>query len=122
MLLGHIRIVFNLGGACQQESRRIRLRSAINYTEGPGSAALVHYVNALWSVYERRYLRLSRWEWWQLSLGLCIPPLLMDGKLWVSPAPDVDACSIPRSRHCRIHLSWASYVRLGASLTRPTQF
>ena len=41
------------------------------------AAALVHYVNALWSVYERRYLRLSRWEWWQLSLGLCIPPLLM---------------------------------------------
>jgi len=41
------------------------------------AAALVHYLNALWSVYERRYLRLSRWEWWQLSLGLCIPPLLM---------------------------------------------
>jgi adenylate cyclase len=41
------------------------------------AAALVHYVNALWSVYERRYLRLSAWEWWQLGLGLCIPPLLM---------------------------------------------
>jgi adenylate cyclase len=41
------------------------------------TAALVHYVNALWSVYERRYLRLSTWEWWQLGLGLCIPPLLM---------------------------------------------
>ena len=41
------------------------------------SAALVHYANALWSIYERRYLRLSRWEWWQLGLGLCIPPLLM---------------------------------------------
>jgi adenylate cyclase len=40
-------------------------------------AALVHYANALWSIYERRYLRLSRWEWWQLGLGLCIPPLLM---------------------------------------------
>jgi adenylate cyclase len=41
------------------------------------AAAMAHYVNALWSVYERRYLRLSRWEWWQLGLGLCIPPLLM---------------------------------------------
>jgi adenylate cyclase len=41
------------------------------------TAALVHYVNALWSIYERRYLRLSTWEWWQLGLGLCIPPLLM---------------------------------------------
>jgi adenylate cyclase len=41
------------------------------------TAAFVHYVNALWSIYERRYLRLSAWEWWQLGLGLCIPPLLM---------------------------------------------
>ena len=41
------------------------------------TAALVHYINALWSIYERRYLRLSTWEWWQLGLGLCIPPLLM---------------------------------------------
>ena len=41
------------------------------------SAALVHYTNALWSIYLRRSLRLSRWEWGQLSLGLCIPVLLM---------------------------------------------
>jgi adenylate cyclase len=41
------------------------------------SALLAHYLNALWSIYVRRYLRLSRWEWWQLSLGLCIPLLLM---------------------------------------------
>jgi adenylate cyclase len=41
------------------------------------TAAFVHYANALWSIYERRYLRLSTWEWWQLGLGLCIPPLLM---------------------------------------------
>ncbi len=41
------------------------------------SAALVHYSNALWSIYLRRSLRLSRWEWGQLSLGLCIPLLLM---------------------------------------------
>jgi adenylate cyclase len=41
------------------------------------SALLAHYSNALWSIYVRRYLRLSRWEWWQLGIGLCIPLLLM---------------------------------------------
>ena len=41
------------------------------------SALLAHYSNALWSIYVRRNLRLSRWEWWQLSLGLCLPLLLM---------------------------------------------
>jgi adenylate cyclase len=41
------------------------------------SAALIHYANALWSIYARRSLQLSRWEGWQLGLGLCIPVLLM---------------------------------------------
>jgi adenylate cyclase len=41
------------------------------------AAFLVHYGNALWSIYIRRSLRLNRWEWTQLSLGLCIPLLLM---------------------------------------------
>lgn len=41
------------------------------------TALLVHYANALWSIYIRRSLRLSHWEWAQLSLGLCIPMLLM---------------------------------------------
>ncbi len=40
-------------------------------------AFLVHYSNALWSIYIRRSLRLNRWEWAQLALGLCIPVLLM---------------------------------------------
>jgi adenylate cyclase len=40
------------------------------------TAFLVHYANALWSVYERRSLRLRAWEWAQLGLGLCIPALL----------------------------------------------
>jgi len=39
-------------------------------------AFLVHYANALWSVWERRSLRLKRWEWAQLGLGLCIPILI----------------------------------------------
>jgi adenylate cyclase len=41
------------------------------------AAALVHYANALWSIYIRRTLRFSRWEWAQLGFGLCIPVLLM---------------------------------------------
>jgi adenylate cyclase len=40
------------------------------------SAFFVHYANALWSVYERRSLRLTRWQWAQLGFGLCIPLLL----------------------------------------------
>ena len=41
------------------------------------TALMVHYLNALWSIYVRRYLRLASWEWWQLGLGLSIPVLLM---------------------------------------------
>jgi adenylate cyclase len=41
------------------------------------AATIVHYVNALWSIYIRRTLRFSRWEWTQLAFGLCIPALLM---------------------------------------------
>ena len=40
------------------------------------TAFLVHYSNALWSIYIRRSLRLNPWELTQLSLGLCIPVLL----------------------------------------------
>ena len=41
------------------------------------TAFFVHLSNALWSVYIRRSLRLARWEWAQLALGLCIPALLI---------------------------------------------
>ena len=41
------------------------------------AALIVHFSNALWSIYIRRSLRLIRWEWVQLSLGLCIPALLI---------------------------------------------
>jgi adenylate cyclase len=40
------------------------------------AAFLVHYANALWSIYARRSLRMPRWEMWQLVLGLAIPILL----------------------------------------------
>jgi adenylate cyclase len=41
------------------------------------TALLVHYANALWSIYLRRSLRLPPWQWTQIALGLCIPVLLM---------------------------------------------
>ncbi|MGO4711484.1 adenylate/guanylate cyclase domain-containing protein [Bradyrhizobium sp. 2TAF24] len=40
------------------------------------TAAAVHYLNALWSIYRRRSLRMSQWELWQLVLGLSIPLLV----------------------------------------------
>jgi adenylate cyclase len=41
------------------------------------TALAVHVLNALWSIYIRRYLRLPVWELAQLCLGRSIPPLLM---------------------------------------------
>src|SRR5437868_3002698 len=41
------------------------------------AAFALHYSNALWSIYIRRSLRLTRWELTQVALGLCIPFLLM---------------------------------------------
>jgi len=41
------------------------------------AAFVIHFSNALWSIYIRRSLRLIRWEWAQLLLGLCIPALLI---------------------------------------------
>jgi adenylate cyclase len=40
-------------------------------------ALLMHFLNALWSIYVRRSLRLSRWEWAQITLGLAIVPLMI---------------------------------------------
>jgi adenylate cyclase len=41
------------------------------------AALLVHFGNALWSIYTRRTLRLPRWLWAQICLGVLIPILLM---------------------------------------------
>ena len=38
-------------------------------------ALFTHFFLALWSLYRRRALRLSRWEWTQLVLGALIIPL-----------------------------------------------
>ncbi|MEI6558823.1 MAG: adenylate/guanylate cyclase domain-containing protein [Rhodospirillaceae bacterium] len=52
-------------------------------------AALVHYSNALWSIYRRRHLRLNPGEWWQLGLGLTIPVLLMMHVIGIRLASEV---------------------------------
>ncbi len=41
------------------------------------AAFLVHYGNALWSIYVRQTLRLPPWQWVQVALGFCIPFLIM---------------------------------------------
>ena len=53
------------------------------------SALAVHLSNALWSIFVRRSLRLSRWEGWQLALGLCIPLLLMSHVIGTRVAEEV---------------------------------
>ena len=40
------------------------------------TSLLTHFSLALWSLYQRRHLRLPLWEALQLTLGLSIPPLL----------------------------------------------
>jgi adenylate cyclase len=41
------------------------------------AAFLVHYANALWSIYTRHTLRLAPWQWLQAGLGLSIPLLIL---------------------------------------------
>ncbi len=40
-------------------------------------ALIVHALLGLWSLYERRTLRMPLWQATQAALGLCIPPLLL---------------------------------------------
>jgi adenylate cyclase len=41
------------------------------------TAFVVHVLNALWSIYIRRYMRMPAWEAAQIILGLAIPPLII---------------------------------------------
>ena len=40
------------------------------------ASLLIHFGLALWAIYQRHHLRMPLWEALQLTLGLCIPPLL----------------------------------------------
>jgi len=84
------------------------------------SALLAHYSNALWSIYVRRSLRLSRWECWQLGLGLCIPLLLM---LHVVGTRIAEGALGVTSRYSSVLLvqwqlsPWLGVLQVGAVLT-----
>jgi len=53
-------------------------------------AILTHFGLVLWSVFRRRRLRLSRWEWIQLGLGLCILPIGMGHFVMVRGAHEIN--------------------------------
>jgi adenylate cyclase len=76
-LVSHISLIVSLPVAQQVLDRLMRFWRTETGTYVLATALAVHVLNALWSIYIRRYLRLSLWELAQLSLGLSIPPLLM---------------------------------------------
>jgi adenylate cyclase len=53
------------------------------------AAFVVHVLNALWSIYIRRYLRMPAWEIAQIVLGLAIPPLILIHVIGTKIADDV---------------------------------
>ena len=76
-LVSHISLIVSLPVAEPVLDRLMRFWRTETGTYVLATALAVHVLNALWSIYIRRYLRLSLWELAQLSLGLSIPPLLM---------------------------------------------
>ena len=66
--------------SARRDERRSSLVSGLVAQSG-GTALLytsllTHFSLALWSLYQRRHLRIPLWEALQLTLGLSIPPLL----------------------------------------------
>jgi adenylate cyclase len=53
-------------------------------------AILTHFSLVLWSVFRRRHLRMSVWEWTQLALGVAILPLGMGHFVMVRGAHEID--------------------------------
>ena len=52
-------------------------------------ALLIHVVLTLYAVFKRRSLRMSRWEWMQLVMGLLIPLLLVQHVVGTAVAEEV---------------------------------
>jgi hypothetical protein len=73
-LVSHISLIVSLPVAEQVLHRLMRFWRSETGTYVLATALAVHVFNALWSIYIRRYLRLSLWELAQLILGLSIPP------------------------------------------------
>jgi adenylate cyclase len=74
---GHIALIVSVPVAQQALDRLMMFWRTETGTYLLATALAVHVLNALWSIYVRRYLRLTAWELAQLSLGLLIPPLIM---------------------------------------------
>src|SRR5271166_6485954 len=67
-LVSHISLIVSLPVAQQVLDRLMRFWRTETGTYVLATALAVHVLNALWSIYIRRYLRLSLWELAQLSL------------------------------------------------------
>ena len=76
-LVSHIFLIVSLPAAEEMLGKLMMFWWTDIGTYVLATALAVHVLNALWSIYIRRYLRLPIWELAQLSLGLAIPPLLM---------------------------------------------
>jgi len=84
------------------------------------TALLVHYLNALWSIYIRRYLRLSRWEWAQLCLGLAIIPLMVGHVVGTRIASEFLGVVETYNSVLAIHwvlMPWYPFLHIAAVLT-----
>ena len=76
-LVSHIFLIVSLPAADEMLGKLMMFWWTEVGTYVLATALAVHVLNALWSIYIRRYLRLPIWELAQLSLGLSIPPLIM---------------------------------------------
>ncbi|GAC1574290.1 MAG: adenylate/guanylate cyclase domain-containing protein [Sphingomicrobium sp.] len=84
------------------------------------TAFILHYSNALWSIYIRRSLRISRWEWWQLALGLSIPLLLtlhVSGTRIADTLLGVDAVYSSVLISQWVRSSWVNLLQIAAVIT-----
>jgi adenylate cyclase len=76
-LAGHMALIVSVPVAQQALDGLMMFWRTETGTYLLAAALAVHVLNALWSIYVRRYLQLRAWELAQLSLGLLIPPLIM---------------------------------------------
>jgi adenylate cyclase len=75
-------------------------------------ALATHVILALWFLYERRTLRMPLWQATQITLGLCIPPLLVAHVLGTRVAHAIFDTGDPYSRMLLIY--WQLSPELGA--------
>jgi adenylate cyclase len=76
-LASHVSLIVSLPVAEEVLGQSMQFWWTDTGTYVMATALAVHVLNALWSVYVRRHLRMPAWELAQLGLGLSIPPLLM---------------------------------------------